>query len=139
MITMIIVLLGVLVTLYGVFTKNRVLYNVGYFVFGIVVVLDQFGLFSETNSAENLAMASLWMIQAIVAIPNKVKYDGSKLAKSAGVKINASLSVINGFAVYYATTVDYIPEFAMYIHGLLAVLPLIAIYLILSDKIEVTA
>ena len=80
MIMMIVVLLGVLVTLYGVFTKNRVLYNVGYFVFGIVVVWDQLGLFAESNNAENLAMAALWLIQAIVTIPNKVNYDGSTVS-----------------------------------------------------------
>ena len=130
--------LAVLVTLYGVFKKDRVFFNIGYFVFGVMVVIDQISLYSGTGLDLHLALASLWLVQTIIALPNKLPYDGSKLAKSAAVKINLCLSVINAFGAYYVTKVDYAPDEAMYGHLLLAILPLVAIYLVLNNKIELT-
>ena len=130
--------LAILVTLYGVFKKDRVFFNIGYFVFGVMVVIDQISLYSVTGLDLHLALASLWLIQTIIALPNKLPYDGSKLAKSAAVKINLCLSVINAFGAYYVTKVDYAPDEAMYGHLLLAILPLVAIYLVLNNKIEIT-
>ena len=130
--------LAVLVTLYGVFKKDRVFFNIGYFVFGVMIVIDQISLYLGTGIDLHLALASLWMIQTIIALPNKLPYDGSKLAKSAAVKINLCLSVINAFGAYYVTKVDYAPDEAMFGHLLLAVLPLVAIYLVLNNKIEIT-
>ena len=47
----------ILVTLYGVFRKNRVFFNLGYFVYGLIVVFsDQEELFM--NSAIDLAKES---------------------------------------------------------------------------------
>ena len=86
----------------------------------------------------NLALASLWLIQTIIALPNKLPYDGSKLAKSAAVKIYLCLSLVNAFGAFYATKVDYIPNGAMYGHILLAILPLVAMYLVLNNMIEIT-
>ena len=77
------------------------------------------------------------MLQVILSCPNKLNYDGGKIAKSASTKINLSLILINLFAAYLATQVDYIPNEAIYGHLLFAILPLIAIYLILTNKIEI--
>mgnify|MGYP001284056287 FL=1 len=130
--------LAILITLYGVFKKNRVFFNFGYFAFGIMIVIDQLKLYSELGQYINLALASLWLIQTIIALPNKLPYDGSKLAKSAAVKIYLCLSLVNAFGAFYATKVDYIPNGAMYGHTLLAILPLVAMYLVLNNKIEIT-
>lgn len=130
--------LAILITLYGVFKKNRVFFNFGYFAFGIMIVIDQLKLYSELGQDINLALASLWLIQTIIALPNKLPYDGSKLAKSAAVKIYLCLSLVNAFGAFYATKVDYIPNGAMYGHTLLAILPLVAMYLVLNNKIEIT-
>ena len=130
--------LAILITLYGVFKKNRVFFNFGYFAFGIMIVIDQLKLYSELGQDINLALASLWLIQTIVALPNKLPYDGSKLAKSAAVKIYLCLSLVNAFGAFYATKVDYIPNGAMYGHILLAILPLVAMDLVLNNKIEIT-
>ena len=130
--------LAILSTLFGVFKKNRVFFNVGYFIFGVMVVFDQITLFSNNSESIHLALASLWLIQTSLAIPNKLAYDGSKLAKSAAIKIYSALSIINLFGAYYATIGDEVPEGAMYGHLLLGILPLVAIFLILSDKIEIT-
>ena len=130
--------LAILITLYGVLKKNRVFFNFGYFVFGIMIVIDQLKLYSELGQDINLALASLWLIQTIIALPNKLPYDGSKLAKSAAVKIYLCLSLVNAFGAFYATKVDYIPNGAMYGHILLAILPLVAMYLVLNNMIEIT-
>jgi len=130
--------LAILITLYGVFKKNRVFFNFGYFAFGIMIVIDQLKLYSELGQDINLALASLWLIQTIIALPNKLPYDGSKLAKSAAVKIYLCLSLVNAFGAFYATKVDYIPNGAMYGHILLAILPLVAMYLVLNNMIEIT-
>ena len=130
--------LAILITLYGVFKKNRVFFNFGYFAFGIMIVIDQLKLYSELGQEINLALASLWLIQTIITLPNKLPYDGSKLAKSAAVKIYLCLSLVNAFGAFYATKVDYIPNGAMYGHILLAILPLVAMYLVLNNMIEIT-
>ena len=129
--------LVILVSLYGLIKKNRVFFNTGYFVFGLMVVLDQFLLFNESGAVLHLALASLWLIQCTITLPNKLAYDGSKIAKSAGIKINLVLSIINFFGAFYAQKAAEVPEGAAYGHLLLAALPLIVIYFIVSDKIEI--
>lgn len=76
------------------------------------------------------------MIQSSLALPNKLPYDGSKLAKSAAIKIYISLTIVNLFGMYIVRVSD-VPDFAQYFHLILAILPLVAIYLILNDKIEI--
>ena len=126
-----------LITLYGVFKKNRVFFNLGYFIFGIIVIISELGFFSENQETIHLATALIWMIQCSLALPNKLPYDGSKLAKSAAIKIYVSLTLINLFGVYVVRVSD-VPDIAQYFHLILAVLPLVAIYLILNNKVEIT-
>tara|TARA_B100000965_G_scaffold348169_1_gene320648 strand:- start:84 stop:518 length:435 start_codon:yes stop_codon:yes gene_type:complete len=136
-IKMIVPLLSILITLYGVFKKNRIFFNSGYFLFGILIVFDQLNFFFENSDPNHIAIGSVFMLQVILSFPNKLNYDGGKIAKSASTKINLSLILINLFAAYLATQVDYIPNEAIYGHLLFAILPLIAIYLILTNKIEI--
>lgn len=138
LIKVIITLIAVLITFYGLLKKNRVYFNVGYFVTGIIITIDQLVLFFQNSATIHMAVAALWSIQTLLAIPNKLPYDGSKLAKSAAIKIFATYSIINGFGVYYVLAVDYIPNEAMYSHLLFALLPLFSSYLILSNKIKIT-
>tara|TARA_A200000113_G_scaffold224012_1_gene240898 strand:+ start:1119 stop:1541 length:423 start_codon:yes stop_codon:yes gene_type:complete len=127
----------ILITLYGVFKKNRVFFNLGYFIYGIIVIASELRFFSANQEAIHIATAALWMIQSSLALPNKLPYDGSKLAKSAAIKIYICLTLINVFGVYIVK-VSEVPDVAQYFHWILAILPLIAIYLILNDKIEIT-
>ncbi len=127
----------VLITLIGVFKKNRVYFNIGYFVYGLIVVFSELGFYADNQEMIHLAVASLWVIQSVLAIPNKLPYDGSKLAKSAAIKIYTSLAVINVFGVYIVCNSD-VPDFASYFHIVLAVLPLVAIYMVLSNKVAIT-
>ena len=52
--------------IYGVIKKNRLFFNLGYFVFGIVIVIDQFSLFADNKDIINLSLASLWMVQVVI-------------------------------------------------------------------------
>ena len=133
----IIATLCLLVTLYGVFKKNRVLFNLGYFIFGIIVIASELSFFSQNQETIHLAVAVLWMIQSSLTLPNKLSYDGSKLAKSAAIKIYVCLTLINLFGIYIVRVSD-VPDVAQYFHLILAILPLVAIYLILNNKIEIS-
>ena len=127
----------VLISLYGLLKRNRVFFNLGYFLFGLVVVASEFSFFAKDPAPIHLAAAFMWLIQISLAIPNKLPYDGSKVAKSAAVKIYVCLSLINLFGIYIVRVSD-VPDVAQYFHIILAVLPLVPIYLVLNDKIEIT-
>ncbi|MGA0374526.1 MAG: hypothetical protein ACO3MA_07625 [Flavobacteriaceae bacterium] len=126
----------VLISLYGLAKRNRVFFNLGYFLFGLIVVASEFSFFAESQAPIHLATAFLWLIQISLAIPNKLPYDGSKLAKSAAVKIYICLSLINLYGIYIVRVTD-VPDVAQYFHIILAVLPFVPIYLVLNDKIEI--
>ena len=127
----------ILITLYGVVKKNRVFFNLGYFIYGIIVILSEFNFYSENQETVHLATAALWLIQSSLTLPNKLPYDGSKLAKSAAIKIYVCLTIVNLFGMYIVRVSD-VPDFAQYFHLILAILPLVVIYLVLNDKIEIT-
>ena len=137
LIEIIVASLCVLVTLYGVFKKNRVFFNLGYFLFGIIVVASELSSFSQNQETIHLATAVLWMIQSSLALPNKLPYDGSKLAKSAAIKIYICLTLINLFGIYIVRVTE-VPDIALYFHLTLAILPIVAIYLVLNNKIEIS-
>ena len=126
-----------LISLYGLLKRNRVFFNLGYFLFGLVVVASEFSFFAKDPAPIHLAAAFMWLIQISLAIPNKLPYYGSKVAKSAAVKIYVCLSLINLFGIYIVRVSD-VPDVAQYFHVILAVLPLVPIYLVLNDKIEIT-
>jgi len=129
--------LCILITLIGVLKKNRVYFNIGYFVYGLIVVFSELGFYAENSETIHLSIASLWVIQSVLTIPNKLPYDGGKLAKSAAVKIYSSLAVINIFGAYIVCASE-IPDFVSYFHIVLAVLPIVAIYMVLTDKVAIS-
>ena len=71
-----------LITLYGVFKKNRIFFNLGYFIYGLIVIASELSFFSANQESIHIATAALWMIQVSLALPNKLPYDGSKIAKA---------------------------------------------------------
>lgn len=81
-------------------------FNLGYFLFGLVVVASEFSFFAKDPAPIHLAAAFMWLIQISLAIPNKLPYDGSKVAKSAAVKIYVCLSLINLFGIYIVRVSD---------------------------------
>jgi hypothetical protein len=88
--------------------------------------------------------AALWVTQGIMAFPNKLNFDGSKVFKSFGVKTFLTLSSINLFAILLVQSTSGSAGLsgteAMivgYYHEILALLPLVAVYAMLSNKIPV--
>ena len=89
----------VLVALYGVIRRQRFFFLLGYLLYALIVVPNELGEYMATGSMERLAVAVVWILQAILAFPNKLNYDGSKVFKSFGIKTFLSLAAINIFGV----------------------------------------
>ena len=133
-------LLSIIIVIYGIIKKNRLLFNYGYLIVGLLIIIDQIIIYVSSFDPLNLALISLWLVQVVLVIPNKLPpltRDGSVIAKSAIPKIMVSLSIINFFGAYYASTVDYIPEIAIYGHIILGLFPVAPAYFILTGKIDI--
>ena len=132
--------LCIMIIIYGIIKKNRLFFNYGYLIVGLLIIIDQMIIYTSSYDPLNLALISLWLIQVILVIPNKLPpltKDGSVIAKSAIPKIMVSLSIINFFGAYYASTVDYIPNIAIYGHIILGLFPVAPAYFILAGKIDI--
>ena len=132
--------LCIIIIIYGIIKKNRLFFNYGYLIVGLLIIIDQIIIYISSYDPLNLALISLWLIQVILVIPNKLPpltKDGSVIAKSAIPKIMVSLSIINFFGAYYASTVDYIPDIAVYGHVILGLFPVAPAYFILTGKIDI--
>ena len=132
--------LCIIIIIYGIIKKNRLFFNYGYLIVGLLIIIDQIIIYISSYDPLNLALISLWLIQVILVIPNKLPpltKDGSVIAKSAIPKIMVSLSIINFFGAYYASTVDYIPDIAVYGHIILGLFPVAPAYFILAGKIDI--
>ena len=132
--------LCIMIIIYGIIKKNRLFFNYGYLIVGLLIIIDQMIIYTSSYDPLNLALISLWLIQVILVIPNKLPpltKDGSVIAKSAIPKIMVSLSIINFFGAYYASTVDYIPDIAIYGHMILGLFPVAPAYFILAGKIDI--
>ncbi len=132
--------LCIIIIIFGIIKKNRLFFNYGYLIVGLLIIIDQIIIYISSYDPLNLALISLWLIQVILVIPNKLPpltKDGSVIAKSAIPKIMVSLSIINFFGAYYASTVDYIPDVAVYGHIILGLFPIAPAYFILAGKIDI--
>ena len=132
--------LSIIIVIYGIIKKNRLLFNYGYLIVGLLIIIDQIIIYMSSFDPLNLALICLWLVQVVLVIPNKLPpltRDGSVIAKSAIPKIMVSLSIINFFGAYYASTVDYIPEIAIYGHIILGLFPVAPAYFILTGKIDI--
>ena len=132
--------LCIIIIIFGIIKKNRLFFNYGYLIVGLLIIIDQIFIYLSSYDPLNLALISLWLIQVILVIPNKLPpltKDGSVIAKSAIPKIMVSLSIINFFGAYYASTVDYIPDIAVYGHIILGLFPIAPAYFILAGKIDI--
>ena len=127
----------VLLTTYGVVRRNRMFFNLGYFLYGLSVFIAEINQYIDIQSFSHLLLAILFLIQAILSLPNRLPYDGGKLAKSAAVKIFSCLALINliGVLVPYTSPA---PEVTYYLHSIMAIYPIIAMLLVLTNKIPVT-
>lgn len=132
-----IVIVFVLLTTYGVLRRNRIFFNLGYFLYGLSVFVAEINQYLDIQSFSHLLFAILFLIQAILSVPNKLPYDGGKLAKSAAIKIFSCLALINliGVLVPYTSPA---PTVTYYLHSVMAIYPVVAMILVLTNKIPVT-
>ena len=79
--------LPVLVSMYGVVRRQRFFFLLGYFLYALIVVPNEASQYVATGDMERLAVALIWTLQGVLAFPNKLNYDSSKVFKSFRVKI----------------------------------------------------
>ena len=132
----ILVTIFVFISFYGMIKRNRLFFNLGYFLYGLSVFVAELNQYFDINSFSHLLFAILFLLQAILAFPNILAYDGSRLAKSAGIKIYSCLSIINAVGILVPYT-SPAPHVTYYLHIAMALFSLIAIGLIVGDKIPI--
>ena len=127
-------LLFLLISIFGIVKRHREIFLTGYFLYGLLVFGVEISAFVQNNEPLNLFVAFLWLIQAVIAFPQKTSYD-SLSVREARIKICIVLSLINitGFMV---PEISPAPQVTFYIHLIMAILPLLVVYLLASGKIE---
>ena len=129
----IIAVLIALISVVGLAKKNRELFLTGYFVYGLLVFGAETNEFISNENTTSLFVGFLWLIQAVLALPVRAKYD-SETVKQDRIKICVCLSLINLTGVL-VPDISPAPEVTFYIHLVMSVLPLVVIYLLSSGKI----
>ena len=129
----IIAVLIALISVVGLAKKNRELFLTGYFVYGLLVFGAETNEFISNENTISLFVGFLWLIQAVLALPVRAKYD-SETVKKDRIKICVCFSLINLTGVL-VPDISPAPEVTFYIHLVMSVLPLAVIYLLSSGKI----
>ena len=129
----IVAVLLALISVVGLVKKNRELFLTGYFVYGLLVFGAETNEFISNENTISLFVGFLWLIQAVLALPVKAKYD-SETVKKDRIKICVCFSLINLTGVL-VPGISPAPEVTFYIHLVMSVLPLLVIYLLSSGKI----
>ena len=129
----IIAVLIALISVVGLAKKNRELFLTGYFVYGLLVFGAETNEFISNENTISLFVGFLWLIQAVLALPVRAKYD-SETVKKDRIKICVCFSLINLTGVL-VPGISPAPEVTFYIHLVMSVLPLAVIYLLSSGKI----
>ena len=129
----IVAVLLVLTSVVGLAKKNRELFLTGYFIYGLLVFGAETNEFVSNNNTISLFVGFLWLIQAVLSLPVKAKYD-SETVKKDRIKICVCFSLINLTGVLIPD-ISPAPEVTFYIHLVMSVLPLLVIYLLSSGKI----
>tara|TARA_B100000401_G_C52379780_1_gene519007 strand:- start:85 stop:513 length:429 start_codon:yes stop_codon:yes gene_type:complete len=125
-----------LVSLYGFIKKCRFYFNLGYCLMGLLIASASVMDYLSGSESIALMTATVFVIQAILMFPNKINYDGSKIAKSAGIKIYTSVSLVNFIAVFLSE-LSPAPNITIWLHLVLAIMPLGVIYLMMAGKIKI--
>ncbi|MGY8932483.1 MAG: hypothetical protein ACKVH2_07210 [Flavobacteriales bacterium] len=127
-------LIFVIISIIGLAKRHREIFLLGYFLYGILVFGAEISSFISTQEPINLFVAFIWLIQAVLAFPNKYPYD-SPSVKDARIKICIALSLINTTGVLIPE-ISPEPQITLYIHLIMAILPLMVVGLLSSGKIE---
>tara|TARA_B100000989_G_C19325070_1_gene378393 strand:- start:36 stop:452 length:417 start_codon:yes stop_codon:yes gene_type:complete len=129
----IVAVLLALISVVGLAKKNREIFLTGYFLYGLLVFGAETNEFISNENTTSLFVGFLWLIQAVLAIPMRAKYD-SETVKKDRIKICICFSLINLTGVL-VPDISPVPEVTFYIHLLMSVLPLVVVYLLSTGKI----
>ncbi|MBT4468145.1 MAG: hypothetical protein HOC97_07385 [Lentimicrobiaceae bacterium] len=135
--TIILVTIPVILAIYGVIRKQRNFVLWGYFIYGVIVLLAESNSYRLNHDFSHIYIAALYGVQAIIAFPNKMSYTGSKTMKSLAIKNWLSLMLINVIGIYVVNNNDMLPELFAYYHAILAIIPLIGMYFMATNKIPI--
>ena len=135
-----------LLALYGVIRRKRMFFLLGYFLYSLIVIPNEIMTYAANGEIAHLSYAFLWFVQAILAFPNKLNYDGTKVFKSFGVKVFLSLSAVNLFGILLIQAMPVSLELtetskniAELYHAVLALLPLAGLFLMSTNRIPVSS
>lgn len=132
-----ILLTPVIIAFFGVLKKKRFYFLLGYTLYSFLVVPVELNSFVLSGKFIHLMVAALWFAQFIIAFPNSINYDGSKVFKLFDVKVFLSLMVINIIGVFVVLNNPMINNICVYYHAILATLPIVATYLLFANKIPI--
>ena len=135
-----------LLALYGVIRRKRMFFLLGYFLYSLIVIPNEIMTYAANGEIAHLSYAFLWFVQAVLAFPNKLNYDGTKVFKSFGIKVFLSLSAVNLFGILLIQAMPVSIELtetskniaALY-HAVLALLPLAGLFLMSTNRIPVSS
>jgi hypothetical protein len=136
-ITIFLPLISVLVTFFGVLKKQRIFFLMGYTIYSLMVVPNEMNSYFSTADFSHLMVAALFLAQLIIAFPNKLNYDGTKVFKSFALKTLFALIVINVIGIFVVLNDPFINDVCIYYHAILAFFPLVATYLMYTNNIPI--
>lgn len=130
-------LIPVIVTFFGTLKKKPIFFLLGYTLYSLMVIPAELISFSSSGEFIHLLVAALWLAQLIIALPNKLNYDGSKVYELFASKLFISLMVINIIGIFIVLNDPLVNNVCVYYDALLAFFPLVAAYLMFTNKIPI--
>ena len=130
-------IIPVLLTAFGVLKKKRFFFLLGYTLYSLMVVTAELYSYASSGDFSHFMIASLFFAQLIIAFPNKLNDDGSKVFKLFTIKLFLCLVVINIIGVFVVLNDPIVNDICAYYHALLAFLPIVVIFLMLINRIPV--
>jgi len=127
-------IIPVLLTAFGVLKKKRFFFLLGFTLYSLMVVTAELYSYASSGDFSHFMIASLFFAQLIIAFPNKLNDDGSKVFT---IKLFLCLVVINIIGVLVVLNDPIVNDICAYYHALLAFLPIVVIFLMLINRIPV--
>lgn len=110
-------IIPVLLTAFGVLKKKRFFFLLGYTLYSLMVVTAELYSYASSGDFSHFMIASLFFAQLIIAFPNKLIDDGSKVFT---IKLFLCLVVINIIGVLVVLNDPIVNDicayFLLYLH-----------------------
>ena len=110
-------IIPVLLTAFGVLKKKRFFFLLGYTLYSLMVVTAELYSYASSGDFSHFMIASLFFAQLIIAFPNKLNDDGSKVFKLFTIKLFLCLVVINIIGVLVVLNDPIVNDICAYYHA----------------------